>query len=205
MQQSHLIIVAGCNGAGKSTYSNMLVDVVVPFDYDKRFLEIYDSLFDSELKEEIAINKTTIELNELIENSFKENKTVCFETNLHIFPYKWIEEAKSLGYLIDVYFFCLNSIDIAKNRVDIRTANKGHYVNEQTIKEKWKAGYRNLNKNFETFDFIAILDNSQDLIPKFLFELERQKTGKFHYKKLVVQLPEYIERRFPDIFNKLIK
>ena len=60
MQQPHLIIVAGCNGAGKSTYSNMLVDVVVPFDYDKRFLEIYDSLFDSELKEEIAINKTTI-------------------------------------------------------------------------------------------------------------------------------------------------
>lgn len=56
MQQPHLIIIAGCNGAGKSTYSPMLVDGVIPFDYDKKYLEIYQSLADSELREKIAIN-----------------------------------------------------------------------------------------------------------------------------------------------------
>lgn len=54
MQQPHLIIIAGCNGAGKSTYSQTIVDPIIPFDYDKRFLEIESSLPDSELKEEFA-------------------------------------------------------------------------------------------------------------------------------------------------------
>jgi spore maturation protein CgeB len=34
----------------------MLVDDVIPFDFDKRFLEKYSSLYDSELREEIAKN-----------------------------------------------------------------------------------------------------------------------------------------------------
>ena len=70
MQQPHLIIIAGCNGAGKSTYSSMLVKGIIPFDYDKKYLEIYHSLPDSELRDKIAINRTTEELNSLIETSF---------------------------------------------------------------------------------------------------------------------------------------
>ena len=38
MQKPHLIIIAGCNGAGKSTYSQSFTDIIVPFDYDKQFL-----------------------------------------------------------------------------------------------------------------------------------------------------------------------
>ena len=62
MQQPHLIIIAGCNGAGKSTYSQSLVETVIPFDYDKRFLEIYNHLPDSELREEFAINLSSIHI-----------------------------------------------------------------------------------------------------------------------------------------------
>ena len=75
MQQPYLIIIAGCNGAGKSTYSPMLVDGIIPFDYDKKYLEIYQSLPDSELREEIALNRTTTELNALIETSFLKNQS----------------------------------------------------------------------------------------------------------------------------------
>ena len=59
MQQPCLKIIAGCNGAGKSTYSKLFSEDTVPFDYDKRFLERYRSMPDSELREQIAINKTT--------------------------------------------------------------------------------------------------------------------------------------------------
>ncbi len=201
MQQPHLIIIAGCNGAGKSTYSPMLVDGVIPFDYDKKYLEIYQSLPDSELREKIALNKTTTELNTLIETSFLKNQSFCFETNLHIFPYQWIERAKELNFLIDMHFFCLDNIDLAKQRVAIRTKNNGHFVSDDIIKYKWKEGYKNLNLNFSKFDFISFIDNSKDSIPVIMFELEKFSSLNYSFVQLLDELPEYVERRFPDIFK----
>jgi len=48
------IIIAGCNGAGKSTYASSLLPFdVTSFDYDKLFLENYNSLSDSEFREKL--------------------------------------------------------------------------------------------------------------------------------------------------------
>jgi predicted ABC-type ATPase len=50
-----LTIIAGCNGAGKSTYaSSFLPDGQISFDYDKVFLTYYRSLPDSKLRDIIA-------------------------------------------------------------------------------------------------------------------------------------------------------
>ena len=54
MQYPNLIIIAGCNGSGKSTFSKSLVNSVVPFDYDKKFLNNYRTLPDSELRHQFA-------------------------------------------------------------------------------------------------------------------------------------------------------
>lgn len=86
MQQPHLIIVAGCNGAGKSTYSQLFVDKIIPFDYDKRFIEIYNSLRDSEWREIFSLSQTTEELNFKIDYAFQNNLSFSFETNFHVFP-----------------------------------------------------------------------------------------------------------------------
>lgn len=130
MQRPHLILFAGCNGAGKSTYSSSIVENVVPFDYDKRFIEIYQSMQDSELREQFALDKTTSEINHLIETAFETNTSFCFETNLHDYPETWIKKAKELNYIIDMYFFCLENIEKAIERVAIRAKNKGHFVPE---------------------------------------------------------------------------
>ncbi len=46
-----LIIIAGCNGAGKSTFAlSFLPEGMTSFDYDRLFLENYNSLPDSELR-----------------------------------------------------------------------------------------------------------------------------------------------------------
>ena len=85
MQHPDLIIIAGCNGAGKSSYSSTLVDGLVPFDYDKRFLEVYESLRDSEFREQFAVNQVTEELTNNIQKSFLQKKSFCFETNFHVY------------------------------------------------------------------------------------------------------------------------
>jgi predicted ABC-type ATPase len=205
LQQPHLIIIAGCNGAGKSTYSNSIVEPIIPFDYDKRFLQIAETLPDSELKEEIARNKTTDELTTLIENAFQNKVSFCFETNLHIFPLNWIKKAKENGFVIDMHFFCLENVELAKKRVEIRAKNNGHFVEDDVINFKWKEGYKNLNLFFTEFDYISFIDNSNEKsIPQFMFELEKTEEENYKLTRFLDNLPEYIERRFPTIFQYLI-
>lgn len=63
----HLTIIAGCNGAGKSTFApSFLLDGLSSFDYDKRFLAYYNELPDSELRDVLARNKATRDFEEAL-------------------------------------------------------------------------------------------------------------------------------------------
>jgi adenylate kinase family enzyme len=70
MQQPNLIIIAGCNGAGKSTYSSSFVENTAPFDFDKSFLLNYNALFDSDIRADMARNQTIQEFEHAIESAF---------------------------------------------------------------------------------------------------------------------------------------
>lgn len=203
MQKRHLIIFAGCNGSGKSTFSKTFVDKEInPFDYDKQFLKYYNELRDSELRENFAKLKTDDELNRKMDYSFDNLLPFSFETNLHIFPFKIVQRAKDLNYLVIVIFFCLENLDIAKNRVEIRTKNDDHFVSDETIEYKWKEGYKNLNANFKLFDNLVFVDNSIEAkAPTVLFEMNKLEQDNFELRLVSKQLPEYTERRFPAIFN----
>lgn len=55
MSKPVLIVIAGCNGSGKSTFSKLLSpDNFIPFDYDFQFLRFYNSLIDSDIREAMA-------------------------------------------------------------------------------------------------------------------------------------------------------
>ena len=59
MPEPYLIVVAGCNGAGKSRFSKSFVKDIVPFDYDARFNANYQSLQPIDIRHEMANNLTT--------------------------------------------------------------------------------------------------------------------------------------------------
>lgn len=204
MQQPSLRIIAGCNGAGKSTYSQLFSEDVHPFDFDKRYLERYRSMRDSELREEIAKNLTSDEFIAELESALSLGKSFSFETNLML-PYPdWIiSKGQKLGYRLEMYFFCLSSEALARERVEIRVKNDGHYVDNQTIKVKWKEGYKNINKHYTDFDYLLFVDNSQEKSPTLLFEMERYNENSYILGKYCDELPEYTERRLPAIFNLL--
>lgn len=202
MQKPHLIIIAGCNGAGKSTYSKALVNSIIPFDYDKQFLKNYESLFDSDIRDVMASNLTINEFTEQIEYAFKTNQSFCYETNFHENPLFWAKKAKELGYQVDLIFFCLESIEIAEKRVLYRTNKKGHFVSNQTIKNRWKLGYKNVNLNYSFFDYVLFLDNSIDYsFPTELFEINKKDENEIELRKFVTDLPAYSKTRFPAIFD----
>jgi predicted ABC-type ATPase len=73
-----LTVIAGCNGAGKSTFaSSFLPEGLISFDYDRIFLEHYDSLPDSELREKFAKDQTSKKFETLIEESISKRADFC--------------------------------------------------------------------------------------------------------------------------------
>lgn len=82
-----LIIIAGCNGAGKSTFaSSFLQDGLTSFDYDRHYLEIYNSMPDSELRDEFAKNEATKEFEQAVEKALQNKMDFCYETNFDTYP-----------------------------------------------------------------------------------------------------------------------
>ena len=114
----------------------------------------------------------------------------------------YAEEAKSLGYKLHLIFYCLESLELANKRVDIRTENQGHFIPKETVEYKWKEGYKNLNVRYTFFDYLLIIDNSKHLQPPSnLLSLTKYDKDNFVLQKFANQLPEYLERRFPDIYK----
>ena len=197
-----LIIIAGCNGAGKSIYaSTFLPKELVSFDYDKLFLEYYNELPDSEFREKFVKDKTTKAFKKAIKNCLISKSDFCYETNFDTHPLYWAEKFKAEGFTINLIFFCLENQEIARHRILVRTEFKGHFVDNKTIDLKWKAGYKNLNKYYSFFDNILFVDNSK---PKTIFtnilQIERGEIVLMTDK-----ISEYFSRRLPKIYELIRK
>jgi len=201
IQMPVLTIIAGCNGAGKSTFApSFLPEGLSSFDYDKLFLEYYNHLPDSELREQFAKDMTTEAFEQAVEQALNNKSDFCYETNFDIHPVYWVERFRENGFTINLIFFCIKKQETARHRIQVRTEFKGHFVNNSTIDLKWKAGYKNLNTYYTFFDNILIVDNSKprDVYTNIL-QIEKGKLTL-----MANQIPDYIERRLPNIY-KLIK
>lgn len=198
----NLIVIAGCNGAGKSTYaSSFLPDGLTSFDYDKLYLENYSILPDSELRDKFARDNTTRSFENSVKRAVTNKTDFCYETNFDSLPIHWPEKFKKQGYVINLIFFCLDNKEIAIRRVEERAEFKGHYVDSRTIDLKWKAGYKNLNEHYTFFDNILIVDNSvHKEIYSNLLQIEQGEIVL-----MVDKLPDYFKRRFPDIYKMIEK
>lgn len=196
-----LIVIAGCNAAGKSTFaSSFLPDGLTSFDYDRLLLETYNSLPDSELREEIAKNETTQAFEFAVEKAILNKADFCYETNFDFHPIVWAKKFRENGYQLNLIFFCLENQDIARHRVQVRTEFKGHFVDDKTIDLKWKAGYKNVNLHFNFFDNILFVDNSkQNDVYSNILQIEKGEA-----ELMIDNIPEYFKHRLPAIY-KLVK
>ena len=196
-----LIIIAGCNGAGKSTFAtSFLPEGLTSFDYDRLFLENYYSLPDSELREEFAKNQTTKDFELSIDKALLNKTNFCYETNFDSHPLYWAQKFRENEYHINLIFFCLENQEIARHRIQVRTEFKGHFVDNKTIDLKWKAGYKNANLHFRFFDNILFVDNSkQNDIYTNLLQIE-----KGEILLMSDRVPDYFKHRLPEIYE-LIK
>lgn len=161
MAEKNLYIIAGCNGAGKTTASFTILPEILDCKEFVNADEIAKGLSPFR-PEKVAFEAGRIMLKR-IDELLLENQTFAFETTLSTRSYKnKILEAKSNGYTVTILFFWLRAIELAKERVKTRVIEGGHNIEEKVIERRYKRGIKNL---FDIYlpivDGAFIFDNSE--------------------------------------------
>jgi predicted ABC-type ATPase len=191
----HLIIIAGSNGAGKSTAAPALlkdalhVDNFVNADVIAQGLCAYQP-------EKAAIQAGRIMLDR-IHTLAEEKVNFAFETTLASRTFAmWIPKLQKQGYQFHLIFLWLKNVELAIFRVNERVKSGGHSVPESTIRRRYAAGLKNFfnlysplaeswqfydNSNAENLSLIAsqIKQNNpiikDEVIWKQLLEISNEK------------------------------
>jgi predicted ABC-type ATPase len=155
-----IYIIAGCNGAGKTTAAYTLLPEVFKTIEFVNADEIARGLSPFNV-EGVAFQAGRIML-ERIDQLIKEQKSFAFETTLAGLSYlKLIKDAKAVGYEIIFFFVYLNNVELAKNRVAIRVSKGGHDISADVIERRYFKGIRNLKKYAAISNDWYIYDNSR--------------------------------------------
>jgi predicted ABC-type ATPase len=154
-----IFIIAGCNGAGKTTAAyNLLPEVFKTVEFVNAD-EIARGLSPLNV-EGVAFQAGRIML-ERIEQLIQSNKSFSFETTLSGLSYlKLIKGAKQKGYGITFFFVYLDSVELAKNRVALRVSKGGHNIPEDVIERRYAKGLLNFSKYAVLADDWYLFDNS---------------------------------------------
>ena len=169
MKTKNLYIIAGCNGAGKTTASFTILPEILKCKEFVNADEIAKGLSPFQ-PEKVAFEAGRIML-ERINILLKSNENFAFETTLASKTYKskllW---AKENGYIIKLLFFWLPTIDMAIERVAVRVSEGGHNIPNEIIARRYKRGIENLFKIYIPLcDEWIVFDNSKNLIEEIAF------------------------------------
>ena len=160
MKDQNLYIIAGCNGAGKTTASYTILPEIIECKEFVNADEIAKGLSPFQ-PETVAFEAGRIMINRINE-LLKENESFGFETTLSTRSYKnKILKAKEQGYTVTLLFFWLNNIDLAKERVKTRVKEGGHNIPEKVIERRFIKGIINLfDLYLPIVDNVLLFDNS---------------------------------------------
>jgi len=157
----NLYVIAGCNGAGKTTASFTILPEILDCREFVNADEIAKGLSPFQ-PEKMAIEAGRIMLYR-IDRLLDENSTFAFETTLASKIYKnTILKAQAKGYNVTLLFFWLQTVELAKKRVQQRVSEGGHPIDSIVIERRYLSGIRNL---FDIYlpivDKVLIFDNSE--------------------------------------------
>ncbi|MEN9345510.1 MAG: hypothetical protein RLZZ60_979 [Bacteroidota bacterium] len=197
MSKPILLVIAGCNGSGKSSFSSILAaDNFQPFDYDIHYLNHYRTIPDSDVKDTMAHNLAFSDLELVIKNALSTNSNFCYETNFNSTPLHWPELFKNNNYELRLIYLCLNSIEEAKKRVEIRVENGGHFVASDEIEKRYFQGFNHLNQHFSYFNKVDLFDTSEyGIVPKHILSIENDIVTRSSH------IENYLYRLLPNILD----
>lgn len=160
MTDKNLYIIAGCNGAGKTTASfTILVDTLDCKEFVNAD-EIAKGLSPFQ-PEKVAFEAGRIMLNR-IDELLHRGINFSFETTLSTKSYKsFVLRAQQQGYKVTLLYFWLQTVELAKERVKTRVLEGGHNIPVDVIERRYLRGIKNLFEIYlDIVDAVLIFDNS---------------------------------------------
>lgn len=166
----NLYIIAGCNGAGKTTASFTVLPEMLNCEIFINADEIARGL--SPLKPELSSIEAGRLMLKKINDYIPLQKDFAFETTLSSRTFRnTIIKSKKAGYETTLLFFWLNSVELAYERVETRVLEGGHHVPKHVIARRYFAGIRNLfNIYIPISDYWMIFDNSKKMSSELIAE-----------------------------------
>jgi len=156
----NLYIIAGCNGAGKTTASMTLLPEILGCNEFVNADGIAKGI--SPFKpEKVAFDAGRIMLNR-IDELMESKVDFAFETKLATKSYRGkVLKAQEMGYSVTLVFFWLPSEELAIERVAKRVQEGGHHIPEDVIRRRYQRGIQNLlNIYLEICNEVMIVENT---------------------------------------------
>ncbi len=155
-------IIAGCNGAGKTTAAKNIMPGIFKVNQFVNADEIAKGLSPFN-PESVAIEAGRIMLRRIDELLEKDN-SFTIETTLSTLSYsRTIEKAHQKGFNVFLLYFWLSSPELAIQRVATRVSEGGHNIPEDVIRRRYSKSIKNLFNIFIPIcDIWQIYDNSEN-------------------------------------------
>jgi predicted ABC-type ATPase len=166
---ANLYIIAGCNGAGKTTASNTVLPEIIHCNEFVNADSIAKGLSPFQ-PETVAFEAGRIMLHR-IDELLHQQKDFAIETTLTTKSYlQTIQFARAKGYQITLLFFWLNNVELAKKRVQRRVSEGGHNIPVDVIERRYQRGIDNFFNHFAfAVDKWYLFENSE-INPIFVAE-----------------------------------
>jgi len=151
------VILAGVNGAGKSTLFSLIPSVSeiekINLDETIKSMGDWQDIKVISLAGRQTIQRIRCYFEEGV--SFSQETTLCGKTIL-----RNIEQAKALGYRIEMHYVGLDSPETAKARVKNRVMHGGHGISDSDIDRRYVETLQNLKIVLPLCDLAVIYDNT---------------------------------------------
>lgn len=198
MNEKVYILIAGVNGAGKSTFYHSSHTIGNFFDFcDAEVFQNLNRINADEILREFgdwrnsddAMKAGRIAIKK-IRDYFKEGLSFCQETTLcGKSILKNIETAKNLGYKIGIIFVGVDSVELAQKRVQERVKHGGHGISAEDIERRYYESFKNLNMILKKCDGVLFYDNTSHFRSVAVYDGRNiQLTNSFF------QLPKWFEK-----------
>jgi len=143
-----IIIIAGANGAGKTTFAREFLtnEAHCPVFVNADLIAAGLSPFQPDA---VAITAGRLML-QMLDDLVAQRKSFAFETTLSGKGYaQKIKLWRELGYYVKLIFLELPDAETAIRRVAFRVAQGGHNIPEATIRRRFVAGLRNFHELYK--------------------------------------------------------
>ncbi|GGM87068.1 hypothetical protein GCM10010967_19270 [Dyadobacter beijingensis] len=166
---ANLYIVAGCNGAGKTTASFTILPEILNCKEFVNADNIAAGLSPFNV-EGVAFEAGRIMLTRVRE-LMQRGEDFAFETTLSTKSYpSLIKEAKAMGYTVTLMYFWLTTPYVAMERVKYRVRMGGHSIPEETIVRRYQGGLTNFFKIYQPICDNWMLINNMHTLPVVIAE-----------------------------------